>query len=852
MFERLGQFVVKHWSAVLISWVAALVLVFVMAPPFETQVTDGAFAFLPADSPSLVAEQMFRDAFPDQLGLGDEGDESTVRQNPLGSNIVIVVRRADPLTRRSDAIESDTVEPDEVGASTSIEAASSEARRPKMTDEEFVETVLVPALERTAAEVKADDGLARLGRVWTFADKEIGPLLTSPDGHATLVLLELTTEFLERSNGDLIGRIETLLASDREIQRQLPAGLELTISGSATVGRDMIRAEEDSGKRVETVTPIVVIGLLLLIYRAPLVAIIPLATVGAAVTFTLRFLSGLCSADLVGLFQGLEVYVRVVMYGAGVDYCLFLIARYREGLVDGLDYRTALSSAIGHVGPALATSAGTSVVGIGMMMLSDFGKFQQAGFGIAVGLTVVLIAALTFLPALLAMLERAAFWPQFRSEKAADSVEPIAAIPAASKVRAWLTDVWNVVGLRIEARPVLWLLVGIGVLIPPALFAPYAARHLSYGLLSDLPQDEPSVVGAIAVQEHFPAGMTGPVSVLIESPDLADVSAERVSQTLTDALVERADELQLADVRSQSEPLGISDAAQEYLDAQGAGGRPSVMSRGILRVRARRMYLSDTEAYPRTVARMDLIFESDPFGRDAIQLISDAEQVIREALPESIRDTSRVFLLGPTASIRDLKTVTDSDQIRIQVGVSLAVYVLIVVLLRRPAVCLFLIGSVVASYMTTLGLCYLFFYAVDPTGFSGLDWKVPIFLFTLLIALGEDYNILLMARVVEEQKTHGPVTAIRVAMGKTGGIISSCGLIMAGTFAALMSGTLAGMIQLGFALTAGVLIDTFLVRPVIVPAWLIVLNSGRLGTVGTWLGAETESDETGQPQALAD
>lgn len=822
MFDSFGLAVVKHWKAVLVVWAVILGAIFGLTPNLESQVTDGEFAFLPDTSPSLVAEQLFRDAFPvaqpddDDEGASEDDDPSgtagNVQQNPLGSNIVIVVHRADPL---EDA------------------------------DYEFIDTVLVPDIEATAAKLRASGGESRLSGVWTYKDRKIGPLLVSNDKKATLVVLELTTEFLDRSNSELIAKVEQFIdqiESDSSPNRTLPVGLEMTISGSATVGRDMLRAETESGRRTEMFTFLVVIGLLILIYRAPLVAIIPLLTVAAGVLVALRLLATLAAFDVIEIFRGLEVYVRVVMYGAGVDYCLFLIARYREGLGDGLDYDESLTESIRRVGPALATSAGTSIVGIGMMMTAEFAKFRQAGFGIALGLAVVLVAALTLAPAVLAMLERAAFWPHNRTEKAADSAGLVSGTFSV-QLRRWLNDVWEIIGRKIEANPLLWLLAGVLSLTPFALIAPHAEEHLSYGLLTDLPQDEPSVVGAVAVQEHFPAGVTGPVSVLLRSPDLADESAENVSELLTQALVEHSDKLQLADIRSQSNPLGTSPQAEEYVASRTRSGRLGVLAGGALRVQARRVFLSDTEEHPGTVMRLDLIFETDPFAREAIGQITAAEDVLRAALPGALKDSTEIYLLGPTSSIRDLKDVTDRDQRRIHIGVSIAVYVIIVLLLRRFAVCLFLIASVVFSYLATLGLTYLVFFAIDPSGFAGLDWKIPIFLFTLLIALGEDYNILLMARIVEEQRDHGPVDAIRVAMGKTGGIISSCGLIMAGTFAALMSGTLLGMVQMGFALTAGVLIDTFLVRPVIVPAWLMLLNSGRLGAVGPWLGAEVVSDD---------
>src|SRR5690606_6378741 len=142
---------------------------------------------------------------------------------------------------------------------------------------------------------------------------------------------------------------------------------------------------------------------------------------------------------------------------------------------------------------------------------------------------------------------------------------------------------------------------------------------------------------------------------------------------------------------------------------------------------------------------------------------------------------TRVAMIGPTASIRDLKTVTNADQIRIDVLVVVSVFLVLVILLRRPAICGYLIASVFFSYLATLGVTYAVFWGIDPAGFAGLDWKVPIFLFTILIAVGEDYNIYLITRIEEESRVHGPVRGILVALDKTGSIISSCGIIMAGT-----------------------------------------------------------------------
>ena len=156
--------------------------------------------------------------------------------------------------------------------------------------------------------------------------------------------------------------------------------------------------------------------------------------------------------------------------------------------------------------------------------------------------------------------------------------------------------------------------------------------------------------------------------------------------------------------------------------------------------------------------------------------------------------------------------------------VTLGVYVVLVLLLKRPGISLYLIATVVLGYLASLGLTDLAFRLMHtgPEPWGGLDWKVGFFLFVILVAVGEDYNILLMARVIEEERKHGPIEGTRLAVAHTGGIISSCGLIMAGTFLSMLTGSLSSLRQLGFALGIGVLLDTFIVRPILVPAFIIL------------------------------
>jgi putative drug exporter of the RND superfamily len=868
MFTLLGQAVSRFWIWIILGWIGLLIALRAIAPPMDDVLKQGEFAFLPEDSPSRVAEEIFQESFPDDI---------------LASSVVLVVRRPS-LDAELDQDDKEYIRDVLVPALAAFGFYSHEEGEPppelepwqrELRDHYAKIPLNVEGMGKDETLLLTQEQSEIIYRIRDFTHPRIGHLLDSEDGRASLILIDLETEFADDINIRLIYKLEKIremLKLQEDDRLRIPAGLELSLSGSATVGRDMRVAMWESGRNTERATLALVLILLILIYRAPFLAIIPLMTVGLAVSVSMQFLMVLADHGILELFKDIETYVTVLVYGAGVDYCLFLIARYKEELDRGATYDEAIGGSISKVGAALAASAATTSIGIGMMAFAEFGKFQQAGIAICISILICLTAALTFASALLRLSGKWAFWPYVKSERVGEIgwLAPTSLI--GKLIESGLIDrLWIGMTERIRRTPGRIWLAAIAMMIPFAIHGANNFSNLSYGLLSELPSHYLSVQGAKAVSEHFPEGTSGPVIVVLknESVRFSENSTVDLIGKLSDRIEERSDELGVADIRSVATPTGISALARakeeddrKKLESLSTAQR--LVEYRIRQQKIREYYFSKSEKHKDSVTKLEIVFQNDPFSRDSIadfvsfqsklrtlidefdaNLKAEREELLKELEEEGetpdeplppIRSTE-IFVLGPTASITDLKNVTDRDQIRIDILVLLAVYAILVLLLRKPKICLYLLGTVFFTYFVSLGMTFIVFSQLDPVGFAGLDWKVPIFLFTILIAVGEDYNILLMTRIEEEQQEHGLVNGTLVALRKTGSIISSCGIIMAGTFSSLLFGTIVGMQQLGFALAFGVLLDTFVVRPILVPAWLVMLYRRQFGRFSALLGA---------------
>jgi RND superfamily putative drug exporter len=629
-----------------------------------------------------------------------------------------------------------------------------------------------------------------------------------------------------------------------DVERSRGAALpQVHLTGPAGVGRDLIAASANSLESTTLATVALVIIILLLVHRAPVLALIPLSTIAISVWVALKVLAlctlipGFCMVNIS------QVFAVVMLYGAGTDYCLFLISRYREELARGRRGPAALARSVGGVGGAVAASAATVVCGLGLMGLAEFAKVRCGGPAIAISLTVALVASLTLTPALLRILGPIAFWPT-AGRRSCDPKGAVLGSRPFSYSRSPLgrrQGIWDQISRQVVARPMLIGAVAVLALLPLA-FIGFRVQP-NYRATSELAPTSDSIRGLAAIQRHFTAGEVGPITVLLESSSDWETPHGR-------ALVAHLSQGfcyldNVAEVRSLTQPLGspVSDIS-DRLSALGQK-RPALADKGVLLKNmwrnvvqglteqvnraAGEFYvarLPGTKANgpPRYVTRLDVVPRSDPFDAESIRTLELIQLWLREQLPKYPgTEQIRAECHGVTVNARDLADVTERDRLRINTLVLAGIFLILLALVRRAGFALYLLATVLFSYYASLGATTLLAHWWNGRPLGLVDWRVPFFLFTILVAVGEDYNILLVSRALEELRRHGPREGIRRALARTGGTITSCGLIMAGTFATLMLGGLSTLVQIGFALAFGVLIDTFVVRPILVPAFTLWL-----------------------------
>jgi RND superfamily putative drug exporter len=555
-----------------------------------------------------------------------------------------------------------------------------------------------------------------------------------------------------------------------------PPGLEVKVGGPAGLSADAIEVFDSINGTLLVSALGLVIFLLIIIYRSPVFWFFPILAVVFAEIATRSFGYGLTELGVTVNGQSSSI-MSILVIGAGTDYALLLVARYREELRRHEDRHEAMAIALRRAGPAIIASGLTVSAAVLSLMLAKVNGTAGLGPTGALGVAVAILAMVTFLPAVLTIVGRRPFWP-FIPYGPEHAVHGRIESRLASRVHPVdeTHGAWRRVGDFVAARPRRVALGGLALLAVMAL----GLLNFSTGLTSsDTFRDSvESVEGQDLIAQAFPGGSAAPTDIVVRAP--ADV--ERVA-------------------RAAAGVDGVAQVAPKPV-AQGPEG---------------------------TLLAAALDF--DPYSKAAYDVVPDLRDAVRKASPDAL-------VGGATAVEVDLRSAA-ADDTRLLIPIALAiVFLILVVLLRAIVAPVLLILTVVASFLAALGVGAVVFDVIF--GFPGSDPSLPLFAFIFLVALGVDYNIFLMARVREETLKHGTRDGMLRGVAVTGGVITSAGIVLAGTFAVLGVLPLTFLTEIGFVIAFGVLLDTFLVRSVLVPA--LVFDIGPK----VWWPSRLAGDDSGR------
>ena len=563
-----------------------------------------------------------------------------------------------------------------------------------------------------------------------------GPVIPSRDGTTLLLAVPIVP-----------GKDVNVLINDvKAIRKQIgegSGGLDIKVTGPAAFSADAVDVFTNIDTKVLFATTLLVVLLLLLIYRSPILWIVPLISLGFAEISAQAIAYGLANAGLTvsGQTGGL---LTVLVFGAGTDYALLLIARYREELRRHEDTHEAMRAALRQAGPAILASGGTVTIALLCLLLAELNSTSGLGPIGAAGILMALISMLTALPALLLVFGRRLFWP---------------AIPHFGDLQESGSALFGRLSRWIEPRPrPVWIVTALALAV---LSLGLVKTNTGLNSLNGFRSTPDSVLGQRLLAQSFPAGASASTYVFVR-------------------------------------PVSGAAAAR-----RAAMNTPGVASVSPVQIGGH-------------VAQLNVTLASPPYGDAAFNTISRLRTRLRSAVGGA------ALVGGPTAQELDTRLASVRDAKVIVPVVLLVVLIILAVLLRALVAPLLLVATVILSFAASLGVSVIVFDKVF--GFAGIDPSLPLLAFVFLVALGIDYNIFLMARVREESERFGTHRGVITGLTVTGGVITSAGIVLAGTFSILGILPLVALTEIGFTVAFGVLLDTLVVRSILVPA--LVLSIG--------------------------
>ena len=536
------------------------------------------------------------------------------------------------------------------------------------------------------------------------------------------------------------------------------SGLSLKVTGDAALSLDNQDAFSNALIIVGAATVVLIIGLLLFIYRSPVAALLPIVSVGLVATLAPSLIA--TAAKLFGLQtdQSLPIILTIVLFGIGTDYILFLLFRYRERLRVGDEPKQALVTAVARVGEVIASAAGAVVIAFLALVLAVFGGFKSLGPGLAIAVIVMALAAITLVPAIVSLIGTKVFWP------------------SKSWQRTPRGTVFQRLGAFTGRRPAVVALISGGVMVALALGA--LGFRTDFDQFSQLPKNTESAQGLADLQSGFPVGALNPTNVYVRS-----------------------------DTGAKLDPAALEQYAKKLTAVPGVGGAMPVPTSPTG---------SPVQLNPDgTVAQINLLLAEGAYSKAALNL-TGADGPLRTVAHEAAPPGTTALVGGVSSAFADINAANNRDLKVIFPVAGLLIALILALMLRSLVAPLYLMAAVVLGFFATLGATVIVFQGIGSS--AGISFQLPIILYLFVVAIGTDYNILMIARLREEAREgNDPRTAADLAVEHAGPSVGAAGLILAGTFGSLMLAGLAFLTQMGFAVSIGIVISAFVMAMFLVP-----------------------------------
>jgi putative drug exporter of the RND superfamily len=632
------------------------------------------------------------------------------------------------------------------------------------------------------------------------------PRATVPGQAAQLQVLSNVSQNNQTAMTDLIDNIRATIA-----HASPPAGLQVHLAGQIAINADQQKQSGNTGNEIQLVSVLFILILLLLIFRSVLAPFITLIPAAMSVV-----IAGPLVAEL--SYHGLKVsslsylLLIVLVLGAGTDYGLFLVFRVRENMRRGQPSHEAVVNALTKVGESISFSAFTVIAALLSLLFATFEIYSDLGIPLAIGILVMLLAGLTLLPALLAIFGRAAFWPTKNREGAATE------------------GAWGKIAARLVKRP--GLALAIGVVAFGGLSAAVSGYvSAGFGGAISAPAGTDSAAGTALLNRYFPASAANPTNLVykLSTPVWDD------PQAIVTATRQLEASGQFTGVTGPLNPVGGAGFTpteyQQLHAALGSGSLPVTPPAALAGKIPAQVY-QDYRAIAQFVdpAGTTIQFQTgltagDPSTTAALHAVPAIRAEAAAVVP-TLRATD-YGVGGEAPALYDVSAISNSDLAHVIPIAIVVIGVLLAIVMRSLIAPLYLIASVALSYFAALGVSVIVFVEIGNSG--GITFILPFLLFIFLLALGEDYNILVMTRIREEAHRLPLRQAVSRALGVTGTTVTSAGLVLAGTFAvfAIVGGREAGGSQIrdvGIGLAVGVIMDTFVVRTILVPCTVVLLG----------------------------